>query len=77
MGTAEIPDRPGFEQLTKADQIRYLQELWDRVAARPDDVPVPASHIELAESRLAAHRRAPSDARPAGEVIDRLRNRNR
>ncbi|MGH7805472.1 MAG: addiction module protein [Candidatus Binatia bacterium] len=71
------PCRPGFDQLSKTDQIRYLQQLWDRVAARPKEVPVPASHVELAEARLAAHRRAPSGARPANDVIDRLRTRKR
>ena len=72
-----IPDPPGFSELSKADQIRYLQSLWDRIAQRPDEIPVPESHIELAEQRLAEHRREPSRARPAHDVLDRLAKKDR
>ena len=75
--TSAIPDPPGFEHLSKSEQISYLQELWDRISARPEEVPVPKSHIELLEARLAAHRQAPEAANPAYDVIDRLRDRKR
>jgi putative addiction module component (TIGR02574 family) len=75
--SAAIPDPPGFEHLSKSEQIRYLQELWDRISARPEEVPVPTSHIALAEARLAAHRQAPETAKPVYDVIDRLRDRKR
>ena len=29
-----------FEQMTPAERIEYLQDLWDRVAAAPQDVPI-------------------------------------
>jgi hypothetical protein len=29
-----IPEPPGFAQLSKAEQVRYLQGLWDRIAER-------------------------------------------
>ena len=72
-----IPDPPGFGQLPKPEQIRYLQDLWDRISVRPEEVPVPASHIALVEARLAAHRRAPGTAKPGYDVIDRLRDRKK
>jgi putative addiction module component (TIGR02574 family) len=65
---------PGFAALSKADQIQYLQQLWDLISERPGELPVPESHLELAQERLAEYRRDPSRARPAFEVIDRLRN---
>ena len=77
MEPATIPEPAGFSNLSKADQIRYLQSLWDRIAERPGEIPVPESHIELAEERLAEYRRDPSRARPAHEVIDRLAKKNR
>ena len=52
-----IPEPPGLSKLSKAEQIRYLQGLWDRIAENPSEVPVPESHIELAEQRLAEYRR--------------------
>ncbi|MEW6529850.1 MAG: addiction module protein [Thermodesulfobacteriota bacterium] len=72
MEPATIPDPPGFSDLSKAEQIRYLQALWDRIAERPGELPVPESHLALAEDRLADYRRKPSRARPAREVLDRL-----
>ena len=59
-----ISEPTGFGELSKAEQIRYLQALWDRIAERPCEIPVPESHIELAEQRLAQYRRDPSRARP-------------
>ena len=67
-----IPDPPGFDRLSKAEQIRYLQSLWERIADRPEDVPVPESPIDLAEDRLAGYRRDPSRAQPAYDGLDNL-----
>ena len=68
-----IPEPPGFADLSKTEQIRYLQALWDRISDQPEDIPVPESHLELAEERLAEYRRDPTGARSAFEIIDELR----
>ena len=39
---------PGFDQLTVEEQIDYVQLLWERIAATPDQVPVPDWHRERA-----------------------------
>jgi putative addiction module component (TIGR02574 family) len=75
MQQTTIPEPPGFAELSKAEQVQYLQELWDRIAERPGELPVPESHLELAEERLAECRRDPSRARSAYDVIDRLAER--
>jgi putative addiction module component (TIGR02574 family) len=72
-----IQEPPGFNKLPKADQIRYLQALWDRIAENPADVPVPESHLQVAEQRLADYRRDPTQAQPAHSVLDRLSKRKR
>jgi putative addiction module component (TIGR02574 family) len=72
MEPATIPEPAGFNELSKEEQIRYLQALWDRIAREPGEIPVPESHLALAEERLAEFRRDPNRARPAGEVLDRL-----
>ena len=72
-----ISEPTGFSELSKAEQIRYLQALWDRIAERPGEIPVPESHIELAEQRLAEYRRDPGQARPAHDVFDRLEKKDR
>ena len=77
MEPTTIPDPAGFSDLSKAEQIRYLQALWDRIAERPGEIPVPESHLALAEERLAEYRRDPSRARPAHDVLDRLAKKER
>ena len=72
-----VGEPTGFGSLSKTEQIRYLQRLWDRISERPGKVPVPESHLLLAEERLAGYRRKPSRARPAHEALDRLTNRHR
>ena len=77
MESATIPEPAGFSDLSKAEQIRYLQALWDRIAERPGDIPVPESHVALAEERLAEYRRDPSRAQPARDALNRLANKER
>jgi putative addiction module component (TIGR02574 family) len=72
-----ISEPPGFAELSKAEQVRYLQALWDRIAEQPGDLPVPESHVLLAEERLAEYRRDPTRAHSAHEVLDRLANKRR
>ena len=67
-----IQTPPGFNQLPKAEQVRYLQALWDQISANPDELPVPESHLQLAEERLRRYRENPATATPAFAVIDRL-----
>jgi Putative addiction module component len=63
-GRAELREPVGFKALSKADQIRYLQRLWDRITQGPAQLPVPKSHLSLAKERLAAYRRDPSERDP-------------
>jgi len=65
----QIAEPAGFESLSKADQVRYLQKLWDRIADGPGQLPVPKSHVSLAKERLVEYRRNPTRAHPAHEVI--------
>ena len=77
MPETSIETPPGFNELPKAEQVRYLQALWDQISEHPDEVPVPESHLQLAEERLRRHRENPSAAKQAFEVIDRLTEKSR
>jgi len=59
-----LPEPAGFSSLSKPEQVRYLQALWDSISEKPGEIPVPESHLLLAEERLAEYRRDPSRARP-------------
>ena len=50
--TLRIPP-PGFEELSVEEQIDYIQSLWERMAAHPEDIPVPDWHRKILEERLA------------------------
>ena len=67
-----LPTPPGFTELSKVEQVKYLQSLWDQISERPDEIPVPESHLELVEERLRRYREGSSSSHPAFEVIDRL-----
>jgi putative addiction module component (TIGR02574 family) len=46
---------PGFDALSIDEQIDYVQTLWDHIAAKAEDVPVPDWHREILAERLASH----------------------
>lgn len=45
---------PGFEQLSKNQQIDYVQQLWDLITAVPDEMPMPEWHLEIVRERVAS-----------------------
>ena len=77
MPETSIQTPPGFKELPKAEQVRYLQALWDQISEHPDELPVPESHLQLAEERLRRYRENPSTAKPAFDVIDRLARKSK
>ena len=74
MPETNLPAPPGFRQLSKVEQVQYLQSLWDQIAENPAALPVPGSHLKLVEQRLKLHRDQPSPSHSAFEVLDRLSN---
>lgn len=74
MTESTIPAPPGFSQLSKAEQIRYLQALWDQIAESPATLPVPESHLKLVEQRLKQRHDDASPKHSAFEVLHRLSN---
>jgi hypothetical protein len=72
-----IPEPAGFAELSKVEQVRYLQALWDRIAEQPAELPVPERHLELAEERLAEYQLDRTRARAAFEILDRLTRQSR
>jgi putative addiction module component (TIGR02574 family) len=63
---------PGFDELLVEDKVRYVEALWDRIAAAPEDVRVPDWHRQLVSERLAEYRGDPNAGRPWQEVRDEL-----
>jgi len=65
---------PGFDQLTVEEQIDYVQLLWERIAATPDQVPVPDWHREVLDERLKDFEANPDAGEGWDTVRDRLRD---
>ncbi len=77
MAHSRLPEPQGFGSLPKVEQVEYVQDLWDRIAEQPHDLPVPDSHRALVRARLDQHTRTPERIRPAEEILDRLAKRAR
>ncbi len=67
------PMDPNFDQMSPAERILYVQELWDRIAEHAEDVPVTEEMKAELDRRLAEHRADPSSAVPWEKVKAHLR----
>jgi len=68
---------PGFDELSIEEQIEYVQSLWDRIAATPDQVPVPEWHLEVLDERLKDYEANPDAGESWDVVRERLRDKLR
>lgn len=63
---------PGFDNLSVDEQVEYVQSLWERISAHPEDVAVPDWHRAVIRERLAQLDANPQAGRPWSEVRDNL-----
>jgi putative addiction module component (TIGR02574 family) len=61
--------------MSAEDRLRLIEEIWDRLSAS-DQQPIPESHREELDRRLAAADADPSAARPWQEVLARLQGKS-
>ena len=66
---------PGFDDLSVQDQLDYIESLWDRIAANPEQVPLPDWHRQVLDERLAAHETNPIEGKPWDEVREEMRTK--
>jgi putative addiction module component (TIGR02574 family) len=69
------PMGSSFDQMSPAERILYVQDLWDRIAEHPGDVPVTDELKTELDRRLAEHRADPSSAVPWETAKARLRTK--
>lgn len=63
-----------FGQLSTAEKIHYLQDLWDQIASDPEGVPITEAQREELDRRLIAHQQAPREGARWEEVKKRVRS---
>jgi len=79
MSADELEIRTGraqqdFDDLTVEEQIKHVQDLWERIAAHPERVPLTGAQRTVLRRRLEEHRREPEVGEPWETVRDRLLN---
>jgi putative addiction module component (TIGR02574 family) len=66
---------PTINELSTAEKLVLLEELWDNVAARPDEVLVPDWQREELESSYAEYLANPEEGSTWEEVRERILQR--
>ena len=69
--------KPAFDyrQLSVAERLQLVEDIWDSIAEDTGAVPVPPEVLDEAERRLAEHRRDPDSAVPWEQVKAELYKR--
>lgn len=66
---------PGFDDLSVAEKIDYLQSLWDRIGRGTEAIPVPDRHRDILDERVEDLDSNP-DAGDSWDVVqERLRGK--
>ena len=77
MASGDFPAhiKPSVDHMTPAERVLYVRDLWDRIAAEPEGVPlIEAQRLEL-RRRVEEHRADPGSAVPWEQVLARARSR--
>ena len=72
MSLAEIPQ---LAKLSTEEKLQLVEDLWDSIAASPQDLPVSEAEQRLLEERWAAHRQNPDTALTLEEFKQQLAQR--
>ena len=67
---SKIPEE--FKTLSSNDRIEYVQGLWDFIAQTPSHVPIPESHKQVLDKRLAAYQSELNLAEPWEQTRDHI-----
>lgn len=62
----------GIDQLSLAERILLVEEIWDGIADEAGAIEVPQSHKDELDRRIAAHDADPNSGTSWKEVKDRL-----
>jgi putative addiction module component (TIGR02574 family) len=61
-----------IEQLSVADRVQLAEEIWDSIAATPEQLPVTEAQRAELDRRLALHEREPARTTPCEEARAKL-----
>ena len=61
-----------IEQLTIAERVELVEEIWDSIAASPERLPLTDAQRQELDRRLALHEREPNRVTPWEDVRAKL-----
>jgi len=64
--------REEIEQLSVAERVELAEEIWDSIAATPEQLPLTEAQRQELDRRLTLHEREPARATPWEEVRTKL-----
>lgn len=76
MSNAAAEIREKLPSLSEAERLQLLLDIWSTLAGA-EDSPLSDEDREHLDARIAEHEANPNDTVPAGEVISRLRAKDR
>ncbi len=65
----------GIDRMSIEDRLRLIEEIWESLDTAAGDLPLPESHREDLDRRLAAADADPGGGAPWEEVLARLRRK--
>jgi len=70
-----VKDIPDIKNLSTAEKILLVEDLWDSIASDESVVPVPQSHMEELKRRLKSYESAPGNLLSLEELQTRIEKR--
>lgn len=70
-----VTDIPEIARLSTPEKILLVEDLWESIASQDQGIPVPRSHKEELDARLARHRADPGNLLTLRELQDRIESR--
>ena len=61
-----------IEQLSVAERVQLAEEIWDSIAATPEQLPLTEAQRQELDRRLALHEQEPARVTPWEEVRTKL-----
>jgi putative addiction module component (TIGR02574 family) len=71
------PQFQGIFDLSFAERLQLVEDLWDSLAATPEQLPMPDWQKEELDRREEEHLKSPASAIPWEQALEELRRRER
>ena len=71
----KVEEVPEILQLSMPEKILFVEELWDSISSVDSEIPIPDSHKDELDKRLARHLRSPGELLSLNELQARIEKR--